>query len=260
MGLGGCAANTAEQQAAATQNQASESDPRDPLEPVNRVIWDINWDILDKYLLRPASVAYTTVMPDFARTGLLNAAENLEEPGNMVNNFLQGKGEAGFTSLSRFLLNSTFGVFGLFDVATNVGLTVEDEDFDEVLGVWGIENGPFLMLPAAGPNDVRGVVGGVVDNTYYPMAILNSNFTLARWLITTLETRASLIAQEEQIKSSPDSYAFIKNAYFQNKLFQVTDGKIQEPAIDDAQLDDFEEFESMLDDIDTSKEEKKNNK
>ena len=258
LSLGGCASNTANDQIAVRNLDAqaqNAQDPYDPIEPVNRVIWDVNWNVLDKYLVRPVTVAYITVMPDFARKGLLNAADNLSEPGHMVNNFLQGKDEEGLESFARFVLNSTFGVFGLIDVASHAGLEKHDEGFDEVLGVWGAANGPFLMLPGAGPNDVRGVVGDVVDNTYYPLAILNTQLNAARWAITLLEARASLMDQEELLRESFDDYAFVKNAYFQNKLFQVTDGNVPEPEIEDEQLDDFEEFESLLEDTDPPKKE-----
>lgn len=256
--LSGCAANKAtEQVAASNQAAANQGDPRDPIEPVNRAIWDFNWQVLDKYLLRPVTVAYTTIMPDFARKGLLNAAENLEEPGIMVNNFLQGKGSAGLDSLSRFLFNSTFGLLGFIDVASSAGIERQEEGFDEVLGVWGVGNGPFLMLPAAGPNDARGVVGTTVDNMYYPMAVLNSNLSVASWAINILEARAGLMAVEAQIAASPDDYAFVKNVYFQNKAFEVNDGEVPTPATDEQQLDDFEDFESMLGELEENKEEKK---
>ena len=252
--LGGCAANHVDEQVDQSINSNIENDnestkdPRDPLEPVNRVLWKFNWNILDRYLLRPATIAYTTVMPQFARTGLLNAVQNLEEPSNIVNNALQGKGEESVDSLARFLLNSTVGLLGVIDVADKVGISRQDEDLDEVLGVWGVENGPYVMLPAQGPTDVRGIAGDTVDNFYYPLTILNANFTIARFLVGALESRAALISQEEQIRTSPDDYAFVKNAYFQNKAFQVSDGKLAEPQIDEQQQDDFDDFEAFLND------------
>ena len=249
--LSGCAARNVDeqiQQASENNEQFDTSDPRDPFEPINRVIWDLNWEFLDRYLVRPATVVYTTVMPQFARDGLLNAALNLEEPGNMVNNFMQGKTSEGVDSLSRFVINSTLGVFGLIDIAGRAGIQRADEDVDEVLGVWGIGNGPYLMLPGAGPNDVRGVTGEFIDNFYFPMTVINSNFNLARFGIRILEARAALIAQEELLLQSPDDYAFVKNAYFQNKEFEVKDGVMAEPTLDEQQLDDFEEFEAFLED------------
>ncbi|WP_408609395.1 MlaA family lipoprotein [Alteromonas pelagimontana] len=245
----GCASTSSEEQAQAVQQQDA-GDPRDPLEPVNRVVWDFNWEVLDAYVLRPVTVGYVTVVPQFARTGLLNAAENLEEPGNFFNNLLQGKFDQGMDSLARFLINSTVGLLGTIDVADKMGITVKEEDFGEVLGVWGIGTGPYLMVPAAGPSDPRSFTGRVVDNMYYPLTILNSNFTLARWVVSALEGRAALIDQEKQLEQSVDDYAFVKNAYFQNLEYKVTDGKSGDKAIEEDQLDDFAEFESMLGEMD----------
>nr|WP_242698599.1 VacJ family lipoprotein [Alteromonas sp. 5E99-2] len=247
--IGGCTTRHSEQQGDSTADtnvEQNQSDPRDPIEPINRVVWDFNWNILDRYLIRPATIAYTTVMPKFARTGLLNAARNLEEPGNVVNNALQGKGGDSLDSLARFTINSTLGLAGLIDIADKMGLSRQDEDFDEVLGVWGVPNGPFVMTPALGPNDVRGIAGDTVDNFYYPLTILDGSTAIIRTVVVALETRATLILQEDQLLQSPDDYAFVKNAYFQNKAFQVSDGKLEDPDLDEEQLDDFDEFEAFL--------------
>ncbi len=247
--LGGCASQNAEQQAAAEANQ--QGDPRDPLEPVNRLMWDFNWEVLDTYLIRPITVGYVTVMPQFARTGLVNAANNIQEPANFFNNLFQGKVDKSMDSLTRFVVNSTVGVFGTIDVATRMGIEAEEEEFGEVLGVWGVETGPYLMLPALGPSDPRSFSGNVVDGMYYPMAVLNSNFAIARYVISALESRAALIEQEQQLEQAIDDYAFVKNAYFENLEFRVTDGKSGDKALDDEQLESFEEFESMLGDYET---------
>ncbi|MBT0585068.1 MlaA family lipoprotein [Alteromonas oceanisediminis] len=241
--LTACAANNANQQAT-----ADEGDPRDPFEPVNRVVWDFNYDVLDEYIVRPVTVGYVTVMPQFARTALLNAAQNLEEPLNVINNLLQGKASESADSFARFVINSTIGLVGTIDVAEKMGVPRQEEDFDEVLGVWGVGNGPYLMVPAAGPYDARGVSGQVVDIAYFP-SIVDFQFTLARLFVETIEARARLMEQEQQLENSPDPYAFVKNAYFQNKEFQVTDGKSGEKEIDDQQLEDFEAFEDMLEDL-----------
>ena len=249
LSLFGCASNQAEQQADVAN--ANEGDPRDPLEPVNRVMWDFNWEVVDAYLLRPVTVAYVTVMPDFARTGLLNAAQNLAEPANMLNNFFQGKPDEGMDSLARFALNSTIGLLGTIDVAGKLGITRQEEEFGETMGTWGVGTGPFLMLPLLGPNDPRSFSGDVVDGTVWPMAIINSNFAIARYLVSALESRAALLDQEQQIEQSIDDYAFVRNAYFENLAFKVTDGKSGNKELEEEQLDDFAEFESMLDDMES---------
>ena len=247
LSMGGCASNSASQQAEAETNSG---DTQDPFEPINRAIWDLNYNVLDAYILRPITVGYITVMPQAGRTGLLNAAHNLEEPVNFVNNLLQGKVGESMDSAFRFVINSTVGLAGAVDVAGAMGVERQEEDFDEVMGVWGIGNGPYLMIPATGPNDVRGVTGEVIDNLYFPTTYLNSNWTILRWTLELLEKRALFMEQEQQLEASADAYAFVKSAYFQNKAFQVNDGEVEDDQFDEDELEDFEAFEDMLDDID----------
>ncbi|MDU0356130.1 VacJ family lipoprotein [Paraglaciecola aquimarina] len=238
--LAGCASGATKQQAAAYQ------DPNDPFESVNRTLWDFNYDVLDAYFLRPVTIAYVDYMPQIARTGLLNVAENLEEPSNSLNNLLQGKIDGTFISLGRFLLNSTVGLLGLIDVASEIGLQPEEEEFGEVLGKWGVGTGPYLMIPAMGPSDIRSGVGDVVDSAYSPIDTLNFYLTVLRSGIKVLETRASVIEQEQQLNSSVDPYAFVKSAYFQNLEFKVNDGEVKQSAKEEA-LDD--ELDAFLEDL-----------
>lgn len=246
--LGGCASRDAAEQQANATNSADYADPRDPFESVNRSIWDFNYDVLDEYLLRPLTVAYVDYMPGFARTGLRNMALNLEEPANTVNNLLQGKVGGSFTSLGRFLINSTVGLLGAIDVATAIGLDRQEEEFGETLGVWGANTGPYLMLPAMGPTDVRSGVGDVVDSSYFPLADLNIYFSILRVGINALENRALLIEQENLLESSLDPYTFVKDAYFQNVDFQMYDGNVPEREEMDDGFDD-EDIDALLDDL-----------
>jgi phospholipid-binding lipoprotein MlaA len=209
-------------------------------------MWDFNYEILDEYLLRPAAVAYADYMPQVARTGLLNVAENLEEPSNGLNNLLQGKMDGTFVSVGRFLLNSTVGLLGLIDVASEIGLEPKEEEFGEVLGKWGLDTGPYLMIPARGPSDVRSSIGDVVDTSYSPIDGLNFYLGFLRVGIKAIESRASVIQQEQQLSSSSDPYAFVKSAYFQNLEFKVKDGKIEKSEEEAALEDDIDAF---LDDL-----------
>ena len=234
--LGGCASRQATEQ----QAQQSYEDPRDPLESVNRKIWDFNYDVLDKYLLRPAALAYVDYVPGFARKGLHNMALNLEEPSNTVNNLLQGKVDGSFTSLGRFVINSSVGLLGTIDVASKIGLERREEEFGEVLGRWGVGTGAYLMIPALGPSDVRSTTGDIVDSAYFPLADLNLYVSLLRNGIKALESRAALVKQEENLEASLDPYAFVKDAYFQNLEFKVTDGEgIEDDAAEDEDVDDL---------------------
>jgi phospholipid-binding lipoprotein MlaA len=231
------------------QNEdGSQNKDIDPFEPFNRLMWDFNYEVLDRFLVKPLTKGYIAVAPQPVRTGLLNASNNIEEPANMINNLLQGKGEASVTSAARFILNSTVGIFGLFDVAAGMGLAPEEEDFGEVLGVWGVGTGPYLMLPALGPSDFRSLTGRIVDSYYWPNTVINDPYVIAAALVSVIETRASLLEQEETLKRSLDQYLFVRDVYFQRLAFEVSDGKIDQQSEEELEQeqDDFSDFEDLL--------------
>jgi len=239
--LSGCASKPQADGVAKT-SQTNFTDPRDPLETINRPLWDFNYDILDKYLLRPATVGYMAAVPKPARKGLVNVANNLNEPASFVNGTLQAKPDRAAISAGRFLVNSTLGLFGLFDVATAIGLAEQNEDFGQTLAVWGLGDGAFLMLPALGPTTVRGTAGGVVDNLYFPLGLLNTPLTITRTVIGALDSREQLMSMESLLEESLDPYAFIKESYFQRSDFKVYDGnppQQAEPELDEAAFDDL---------------------
>ncbi|SEH99299.1 phospholipid-binding lipoprotein MlaA [Rheinheimera pacifica] len=239
----GCASKPDNKQA---QQQTDYRDSRDPLETINRPLWDFNYDILDKYVLRPATVGYMTVVPKPARKGLVNVANNLSEPASFLNGTLQAKPDRAAISAGRFLVNSTLGLFGLFDVATRIGLVEQGEDFSQTLAVWGVGDGPYLMLPALGPTTVRGTAGGLVDNLYFPLGLLNTPLTLTRAAINALDGREQLMSMENMLEESLDPYAFVKESYYQRQLFKIYDGnppKQEEPEVDESVFDD------LLDDL-----------
>ncbi len=237
-----CANNSGEQQVAAGTNQEEYEDESDPLEPINREIWDFNWEVLDKYLLRPVAVGYTK-LPEPAQDGVRNFVTNLEEPGYALNNLFQGKVADSGISVGRFVVNSTVGVLGLFDVASHMGMERKEESFDETLAVAGVGNGPYLMVPAMGPTTVRNASGDYVDGLIFPLSILSFPESLIRMGLKAVYTRADLMPQESLINQSADSYEFVKSAYFQNQEFKVHDGN---PPIEEE-----EEFdEEFLDEID----------
>jgi phospholipid-binding lipoprotein MlaA len=259
LALGGCASSDKQAQIdAAADNkklletkQTTQTETPDPLEGVNRVVWDFNYDVLDKFLLKPLTQGYIAITPKFIRTGLLNASENLEEPANTINNLLQGKPSDSAASLGRFAINSTVGLLGFFDVAKQMGLSRKEEDFGQVLGVWGIGTGPYLMLPALGPSDVRSFTGRIVDNVYWPLSVLESQYVIASNVVGVLETRAILLEQEAQLERSLDPYLFVRDAYFQRLAFEVSDGKVPMKSQEEVEKesDDFAEFEGLLDDL-----------
>lgn len=246
--LSACSSTSAPDEQAPSANKKEVN--VDPFEPMNRVLWDFNYEVLDKFLLKPLTQTYIAVLPKVVRNRLYSASENLEEPAHMVNNLLQGKPSASAASLGRFLINSTFGFAGMFDVAEKMGLEKEEEDFGQVLGVWGTPTGPYLMLPARGPSTVRSLTGDVVDNFYWPRTILNNSYALASTLVSVLESRAFLLEQEEQLNRSLDPYLFVRDAYLQRLAFEVSDGKVKQKSEEEIKQEeeDFADFEAMFKD------------
>lgn len=234
-----------------TPKQASASPPptqSDPLESVNRGIWDLNWDYLDPYLLKPVTEAYDFLVPRVVRTRLVNVIENLDEPLYAANNVLQGKFEAGLVSIGRFGVNSTVGVLGAFEVADELGWQRAEEDFNQTLAVWGIGSGPFLMLPAAGPSDTRNLASRFLDNMVYPWTVLAGSPLVLTSVISALEGRSALIGQEQNIDSAIDPYVVVKDAYWQRNLSEIYDGNVPANANSQQDEDDFSAFENLLDD------------
>lgn len=246
--IAGCS-TTPEQQNQVKAEPVSVSDPRDPLEVINRPFWTFTWDYVDKYLAKPASEVYTTYTAPFLRTGLYNMALNLNEPASIINNLLQLKFTAAAKNTGRFVLNSTIGLLGFYDPASDFDWSAEQEEFGEVLGSYGVGNGPYIVIPGMGPSSVREEVGDYVDNLYWPMVVIDFWPNMIRLGVLGLEKRAAVRDQEQLLVESEDPYVFIKNAYFQNMNYKLYDGQppivineAQEAEID-ALLDDFYDLE-----------------
>jgi phospholipid-binding lipoprotein MlaA len=222
------------------------SDPKDPLESINRPFWTFTWDYADKYVFKPASEVYVEYMPTGFRTGLHNVALNLNEPSAAINNLLQGKISEAGKSTGRFVLNSTIGLFGFFDPASDFDWTREQEEFGEVLGSYGLGDGPYIVVPGLGPSSVREEVGDYVDRYYWPLAIIDFWPNIFRQAVLGLEKRIALTDQEQIINDSIDPYEFVKNAYFQNMKFKVYDGN--PPIVIDDKSED--EIDAFLDELD----------
>jgi phospholipid-binding lipoprotein MlaA len=199
-------------------------DPADPLETVNRGIYVFN-EKADHYGLRPVAKGYDTVMPDVARQGVRNFLSNLFYPTVVVNDLLQAKGTQGAQDLCRFVINTTVGLGGLFDVATRGGLTANDEDFGQTLGYWGVGPGWYLMIPFLGPSDNRDFVGRVVDYGSNPLVYVNE--PVASYGISALnavDTRAGLLSADKFMAQQMDRYVFVRSIYLQNRNAKVYDG------------------------------------
>jgi phospholipid-binding lipoprotein MlaA len=233
----------------ATPKSEGINDSRDPLETINRPFWTFTWDYADKYVAKPASELYTTYTPPFLRTGLYNMALNLNEPSSAVNSLLQLKFTNAVKSTGRFVFNSIIGLLGFYDPASEFDWSVEQEEFGEVLGSYGVSDGPYLVIPALGPSSVREEVGDYVDGLYWPLLVIDFWPNVVRLGVLGLEKRASIRDQEQLVVDSTDAYEFIKNAYFQNMNYRLYDGnppividKDQEAEID-ALLEEFDEMD-----------------
>ena len=198
----------------------------DPIEPVNRAVMKFN-DQVDKYLLKPLAKGYDAVMPEFAQAGVGNFFSNLKYPVVVANQFLQGKVKDGFQDTTRFLINTTFGVAGVMDVAKHFGLKENKEDFGQTLGVWGVGSGPYVVLPLLGPATTRGVVGRFADYHVDPM---NSDYFDDRdatqnqmRALDIIHTRAQLLKVERLV--SGDRYVFVRDAYLQKRQDLINDGR-----------------------------------
>ncbi|UTW01263.1 VacJ family lipoprotein [Marinomonas rhizomae] len=196
----------------------------DPWEGFNRSMFIFN-DAIDGAVLKPVAKGYKAITPTPVQKGVSNFFSNLGEIGNITNNLLQGKWDATASSTFRFLINSTAGWFGLFDVANELGLKEKDEDFGQTLGYWGVSSGPYLVLPFLGPSTVRDGSGLVVQYAYLDdkeMLNLDSDETLQLFALDVVETRARYLNAEGMIVG--DRYSFIRDVYLQNRAYQVYDG------------------------------------
>ena len=206
--------------------------PKDPYEEQNRAVWEFNRGF-DQAILKPVAEGYQYITPDPVEQGVSNFFDNLGEITNIVNALLQAKfGDAG-KSTGRFLINSTIGLAGLLDPATEMGIKEQDEDFGQTLAVWGFDSGPYLMLPFLGPSNPRDGVGFVVDafGVYSPYDALNDSQT--EWALRSLwliDTRAELLPLEEQLEDALDEYLIVRDAYLQRREFLIYDGR---PPIED---------------------------
>jgi phospholipid-binding lipoprotein MlaA len=229
--------------AGCAQVPQSKVDERDPLQSINRPLYDFNMDVLDAYILRPAAVGYITVTPAPVRRSVVHFTDNITAPVDMINAGLQGKAGNASVSLARLLVNSTVGLFGLFDVASSLGLEVVDEDFGQTLGVWGVGDGAYLMLPAMGPSTARNLTGDVVDGFVLPDIALTTPQTILVFVLKAVEARASLIPQEGLLNDSLDPYLFVKDIYFQRQIYELYDGN---PPIKEEPADFDEDFLESL--------------
>ncbi len=205
-----------------------------PFHDLNRANFALN-EALDHAVLRPAAHFYASTVPHPIRIGVHNVFENLDSPMIAVNEFLEGRPVPGLDESGRFLVNTTFGVLGLFDVASPMGLHGHHADFDLTLAHWGIPRGPYLVLPLFGPGSLRSLAGTAVDSYYgAPLEYLNSTATRNDLtVLRLLDVRAHLIGTFHLIYSAPDPYLMMKDGYEAHQRFEFYHGNppIHYPAL-----------------------------
>ncbi|HEY9103890.1 VacJ family lipoprotein [Chitinimonas sp.] len=214
----------------------------DPAESVNRKIYAFN-RVIDKAVLKPVAKGYETVTPPPIRKGVSNFFANLEDVYIGVSNLLQGKVKDAASDTGRVLANSTFGLLGLVDVATPMGLQKHDEDFGQVLGAWGVSSGPYLVLPFMGPKTLRDTADTVGSYYLDPLnAIQDQGAENALRILKLVDTRTKLFAAESLIESASfgDEYAFVRDSYLQRRYNLVWDGAPPKPLPLGDESDDFD--------------------
>ncbi len=192
----------------------------DPFEPVNRVIWYFNYDILDTYVLKPTTELYVHWVWHGGRVAVNNFVLNFKEPSNMVNNLIQLDFKNAADALVRFVVNSTVGVLGFIDIAKMGGINRRSETFSNVLGHWHVPNGPYLMVPLLGPRSTRKLLGNIVDNLYFPISYLSLGEKGVLLAGDAIDKREKALPQDKLIEHSLDSYQFVKQSYIQYEAFK----------------------------------------
>jgi phospholipid-binding lipoprotein MlaA len=214
---------------------------KDPYEKYNRSMFEFN-DAVDRNALKPAATAYKTVLPSFVQTGVNNFFGNLADVWTGANNFMQGKGERGFSDLTRVVINSTFGLAGLIDIASDAGLQKHNEDFGQTLGYWGMPSGPYIMLPLLGPSTLRDTTALPVDIVADPWgAGISARARNLGTVVRVIDQRAVLLDATNLLEEAAlDRYEFIRDGYLQQRQSKVFDGEGSRKEARAARLDQDE--------------------
>jgi phospholipid-binding lipoprotein MlaA len=201
----------------------------DPFEETNRAIYEFN-ESLDSNVLEPVSRAYKNNMPEAAQKGIGNFLDNLGDVSTLANQILQFKPIESAETLARILVNTTIGLGGLFDVASDMGLITEDEDFGQTMAVWGVEQGPYVVLPLFGPSTVRDGIGTYVDLTS-PANMVDEIGEVGVSVINVVDKRVDLLPITDILDQSDDPYITMRSSYLQKRNNDIYDGNV--PVTDD---------------------------
>jgi len=223
----------------------------DPWEGFNRDMYAVH-DSVDRAVLEPVARGYRAVTPSPVRQGVLNFLRNLRGPVIFANDVLQGEPSRGATTVARFAINTTIGVAGIFDPASNMGLERHDEDFGQTLAVWGVSEGPYLFVPLMGPSNVRDTTGRFVDMIFDPLSYLNGDdadaWRAGRGVITGVATREQLLESVDDIRrDSLDPYSTIRSSYELLRASAVENGQTDVEDLPD--FDDISEAEEPIEPV-----------
>lgn len=216
--------------ASTPKSSDQQPDAVDPHEDINRAAYDFT-DRIDRTVFMPIVNTYIDYVPNAAQRSIGNFYDNLSYPNVVLNDFLQGKVKQGFQDTLRFAINSSIGLFGLFDMATHMGLQEHDEDFGQTLGVWGVTPGSYLFIPLLGPSsqrDVTGIPVGLLTNAlFYAGLVIGSPVTVPLGFLGAIDKRARLVGPMRiRDEAAIDPYLFVREASMQQREFLVHDGKL----------------------------------
>lgn len=223
------------------------ADRNDPLEPVNRAVFAFN-QVVDGLVLEPAAELYGLVTPRPVRTGVRNLLDHLASPVVFANDLLQGERERAGVTLGRFMINTTLGLFGVYDMAANFGYHRHSEDFGQTLAVWGVGEGPYLVLPLLGPSNPRDALGRIVDAFLLDPGthVLPQGARLARTGTEAVVTRFELDPVLDDLeRSSLDFYAALRSSYSQRRQSEIRNGA--PPPLDSPVYQEFPEDDPFAD-------------
>ena len=207
----------------------------DPFQEINQKTHNFNL-VLDEQLATPVARIYKKVTPDVVEKSITNFTHNIEDLSIAINNILQGKINNGISDLLRFTINSSLGVLGFFDVASNLGFEKHDEDFGQTLATWGVGAGPYIVLPGLGPSNLRDTLSMLPDAFLTPLYIIDHDRTsYSLTAIDIVETRARYLGLESVVIG--DDYLFYRDAYLQSREFDILDGEVSE------EFDEFDDFD-----------------
>jgi phospholipid-binding lipoprotein MlaA len=205
----------------------------DPVEPMNRVFYDFN-EGLDQHLIKPIAEGYVKITPEPIRSSVTNFFDNLAYLNVILNSFLQGKFDQGFSDTGRFLMNSTLGLAGLFDVATPAGMPRHNEDLGQTLASWGVSRGTYLYLPVQGPDTARNLPNIATKLALNPLTYITGAVLFPITALNVINIRANLLdATNIRDEAAVDPYSFTREAFLQQREYLIHDGNPPTEGYDD---------------------------